>query len=286
VGPGRLLRRAIQADQLSSSSFTARPARARPPWPWSSPTPPAATFTINAVLAGVKDIREAIARPRSAGLYGQRTILFVDEVHRWNKAQQDALLPWVENGTVILIGATTENPYFRSTAPWSAAAASFSSSPHRGGPLRGRPPAPWPTPSAAMAAQGRDRRRRPGPPGRRGQRRRPRGAQRPGAGRGDHAARRCDGAIHRGHGRGRGEHPAPGRALRQGGRLSLRHHQRLYQVAARLGPRRGALLAGQDGLCRRGPALSSSAACSSLPARTWGWPTPRAARGGGLRRGL
>ena len=65
------------------------------------------------MLAGVKDIREAIAEAQERGrLYGQRTILFVDEVHRFNKAQQDALLPWVENGTVILIGATTENPYF------------------------------------------------------------------------------------------------------------------------------------------------------------------------------
>ena len=69
--------------------------------------------SLNAVLAGVKDVREAIARAEERQkLYGRRTILFVDEVHRWNKAQQDALLPWVENGTVILIGATTENPFF------------------------------------------------------------------------------------------------------------------------------------------------------------------------------
>ncbi|MEL6763428.1 MAG: AAA family ATPase, partial [Cyanobacteria bacterium J06607_6] len=65
------------------------------------------------VLAGVKDIREAIAQAQSLrGQFGRRTILFVDEVHRFNKSQQDALLPWVENGTVILIGATTENPFF------------------------------------------------------------------------------------------------------------------------------------------------------------------------------
>ncbi len=70
-------------------------------------------ITINAVLAGVKEIREAIATAQERrNLYGQRTTLFVDEVHRWNKAQQDALLPHVENGTIILIGATTENPYF------------------------------------------------------------------------------------------------------------------------------------------------------------------------------
>ena len=66
------------------------------------------------MLAGVKDIREAVAEAQNrAQLHGQRTTLFVDEVHRFNKAQQDALLPWVENGTVIFIGATTENPYFQ-----------------------------------------------------------------------------------------------------------------------------------------------------------------------------
>ena len=69
--------------------------------------------TINAVLSGVKEIREAVDKAKERRkLYDQRTILFVDEVHRWNKAQQDALLPSVENGTIILIGATIENPYF------------------------------------------------------------------------------------------------------------------------------------------------------------------------------
>lgn len=70
-------------------------------------------ISINAVLAGVKDIREAISTATDKRkYYNQKTILFVDEVHRFNKSQQDALLPHVENGTVILIGATTENPYF------------------------------------------------------------------------------------------------------------------------------------------------------------------------------
>ena len=68
---------------------------------------------MNAVLAGVKELRESIEVAKTnRDMYGRRTTLFVDEVHRWNKAQQDALLPWVENGTVILVGATTENPYF------------------------------------------------------------------------------------------------------------------------------------------------------------------------------
>ncbi|MCK5199556.1 MAG: AAA family ATPase, partial [Spirochaetales bacterium] len=69
--------------------------------------------SMNAVLSGVKTLREEIDRAKERlSLHGRRTILFVDEIHRWNKAQQDALLPWVENGTVILIGATTQNPYF------------------------------------------------------------------------------------------------------------------------------------------------------------------------------
>ncbi len=70
-------------------------------------------ISLNAVLAGVKDVRTSIDQAKNnLELYDRRTILFVDEVHRWNKAQQDALLPWVENGTVILIGATTHNPFF------------------------------------------------------------------------------------------------------------------------------------------------------------------------------
>lgn len=114
IGPGRLLRRAIQADQLSSLIFYGPPGTGKTTLASVIANSTRSHFiTINAVLAGVKEIREAIdvARERRE-LYGQRTTLFVDEVHRWNKAQQDALLPHVENGTIILIGATTENPYF------------------------------------------------------------------------------------------------------------------------------------------------------------------------------
>jgi putative ATPase len=114
VGPGRLLRRAIQADQLSSLIFYGPPGSGKTTLARIIANTTQAHFiAINAVLGGVKDIREAIdvAQERRR-LYGQRTILFVDEVHRFNKAQQDALLPHVENGTLILIGATTENPYF------------------------------------------------------------------------------------------------------------------------------------------------------------------------------
>src|SRR5512143_588674 len=115
VGPGRLLRRAIETDRLFSSIILWGP-------PGSGKTTLAQIIanqtrshfnTLSAVLAGKAELRvvidEAIERRK---LHSQRTILFVDEVHRWNKAQQDALLPHVENGTVTLIGATTENPYF------------------------------------------------------------------------------------------------------------------------------------------------------------------------------
>lgn len=76
--------------------------------------------TVSAVLAGVKEIRQAVEiAKQQAGQYGRRTILFVDEVHRFNKSQQDAFLPYVEDGTLIFIGATTENPSSNSTMPCS-----------------------------------------------------------------------------------------------------------------------------------------------------------------------
>lgn len=115
IGPGKLLRRAIEADRLFSSLILWGP-------PGSGKTTLASVIarithshfvTISAVLAGVAELRQIIeGATERRKLYNIRTILFVDEVHRWNKAQQDALLPHVENGLLILIGATTENPYF------------------------------------------------------------------------------------------------------------------------------------------------------------------------------
>jgi len=113
IGPGRLLRRAIQADQLSSVIFYGPPGTGKTTLARVIANSTKARFiAINAVLAGVKDIREAVVEAQARRRAGQRTILFVDEVHRFNKAQQDALLPWVESGVLTLIGATTENPYF------------------------------------------------------------------------------------------------------------------------------------------------------------------------------
>ena len=114
LAPGRLLRRAIQADRISSLIFYGPPGTGKTTLASVIANTTRSAFEVlNAVLAGVRDVRRVTDEAhRRHAEHGRRTILFVDEVHRWNKAQQDALLPWVENGTIILIGATTENPYF------------------------------------------------------------------------------------------------------------------------------------------------------------------------------
>lgn len=115
LGPGKLLRRAIESDRLFSSIILwGPPGTGKTTLATIIANRTASHFeTLSAVLAGVADIRRIVEEARERfNLYGQRTILLVDEIHRFNKAQQDALLPHVENGTIILIGATTENPYF------------------------------------------------------------------------------------------------------------------------------------------------------------------------------
>ena len=114
VGEGRLLRRAIQADQLTSLIFWGPPGTGKTTLAMIVANTTKSHFAaISAVMAGVADIRRLIGEAQERrNLHGQRTILLVDEIHRFNKAQQDALLPHVEDGTIVLIGATTENPYF------------------------------------------------------------------------------------------------------------------------------------------------------------------------------
>lgn len=114
LGRGKLLRRAIEADRVTSALFYGPPGTGKTTLARVIAGATASHFaSLNAVLSGVKDIREQIAAAQERLQYHRvGTILFVDEVHRFNKAQQDALLPHVENGTVTFIGATTENPYF------------------------------------------------------------------------------------------------------------------------------------------------------------------------------
>ena len=114
LAKGRLLRRAIEADRLSSVIFYGPPGTGKTTLARIIANTTQAKFlSLNAVLSGIKEIRESIdSAKQSYDLVGRKSILFVDEVHRFNKSQQDALLPWVENGTITLIGATTENPYF------------------------------------------------------------------------------------------------------------------------------------------------------------------------------
>ena len=118
IGRDKLLYRAIKADKLSSIFFYGPPGTGKTTLAKVIANTTSAIFTqINATAAGKKDMEEVVKQAKdNMGMYEKRTILFVDEIHRFNKGQQDYLLPFVEDGTLILIGATTENPYFEVTS--------------------------------------------------------------------------------------------------------------------------------------------------------------------------
>ena len=114
IGKDKLLYRAIKADKISSIIFYGPPGTGKTTLAKVIANTTSAEFTqINATIAGKKDMEEVVNQAKNTlAMYGKRTILFIDEIHRFNKSQQDYLLPFVEDGTIILIGATTENPYF------------------------------------------------------------------------------------------------------------------------------------------------------------------------------
>lgn len=114
IGKDKLLYRAIMADKISSIIFYGPPGTGKTTLAKVIANTTSAEFKqINATVAGKKDMEETVAAAKeSLGMYGRKTILFIDEIHRFNKGQQDYLLPFVEDGTIVLIGATTENPYF------------------------------------------------------------------------------------------------------------------------------------------------------------------------------
>lgn len=114
IGKGKLLYRAIKADKLGSIIFYGPPGTGKTTLAKVIANSTKAEFMqLNATTSGKKEMQEAIQKAKDQmGMFGKKTILFIDEIHRFNKAQQDYLLPYVEDGTVILIGATTENPYF------------------------------------------------------------------------------------------------------------------------------------------------------------------------------
>src|SRR5947208_3529961 len=119
IGEGKLLRRMLLADRLSSLVFYGPPGTGKTALAQVIAQHTKSRFRVlNATASGTKDVREVMEQARrDLELHGERTILFVDEIHRFNKTQQDVLLPDVEDGVVILVGATTENPFFSINTP-------------------------------------------------------------------------------------------------------------------------------------------------------------------------
>src|SRR6516164_9787668 len=131
LGPGKLLRRLLQADRLSSVIFYGPPGTGKTALAHVVAHHTHCHFRqVNAAAAGVKEVRDLLQEARTElEQTGQRTILFVDELHRFNRAQQDVLLPDVEEGRVILIGATTQNPFFAINSPLLSRSQIFSFQP-------------------------------------------------------------------------------------------------------------------------------------------------------------
>ena len=167
VGPGRPLRRLVEQDRLTSAIFWGPPGTGKTTLALAVAGSTQRAFEqMSAVNAGVKDVREVIERARQRlGEHGRGTILFLDEIHRFSKSQQDALLPAVEDGTLTLIGATTENPFFEVNPPLRSRSTLFRLEPldqaaietlvHRGlGRPRARRPAPTPSSTSSTAPRG------------------------------------------------------------------------------------------------------------------------------------
>lgn len=131
-GPGKLLRRMLQADRLSSLVFYGPPGTGKTALAQVIAHHTKSRFrTLNATAAGIKEVRELLEQARhDLEMHGERTILFIDEIHRFSKSQQDVLLPDVEEGVIILIGATTENPFFAINSPLLSRSQIFTFEPH------------------------------------------------------------------------------------------------------------------------------------------------------------
>src|SRR5436190_434100 len=132
LGPGKLLRRMLQADRISSVIFYGPPGTGKTALAHVIAQHTKSRFiTLNAVAVGTKEVREVLSEARrELETAGKRTILFLDELHRFNKAQQDLLLPDVEEGIIILIGATTQNPFFAINSPLLSRSQIFTFEPH------------------------------------------------------------------------------------------------------------------------------------------------------------